>query len=165
MSAVTFVPCPVHLLGLSQNRRCCSSPGRETCTKQRNSSSRVLGVIVFSCNTRLLSKLLEAGGRTYREGHQGTGLRLELRRNTLGCVTWPKHMSAIRSLSKSQLSRERHIKTLRHSPSFLDFLRPVSDVVFNRKVTAKSFMSDTVQCFGFGEVSTNSNSMFSYSLC
>ncbi|XP_058268404.1 inactive serine/threonine-protein kinase TEX14-like [Hemibagrus wyckioides] len=117
---------------------------------------------VFSCNTGLLSKLLEAGGDLRLHDKQGRTPRdwaeIGGQKHSARMVGFIKScMSIMRSLSESQLPRDRRdtptpSKTLLHSTSLPDFLRPVSDAVFKKKVRGKSFTSDTVQCFGFGKL-------------
>ncbi|MCJ8742154.1 hypothetical protein PDJAM_G00078780 [Pangasius djambal] len=117
---------------------------------------------VFSCNTWLLSELLEAGGDLRLHDDQGRTPRdwaeIGAQEHSAKMVSFINScMSVMRNLSESQPPRERRVtptssRTLLRSPSLLDFLRPVSDVVFNKKPTAKSSVSDTVQCFGFGKL-------------
>ncbi|TTS33138.1 Inactive serine/threonine-protein kinase TEX14 [Bagarius yarrelli] len=123
--------------------------------------STPLHAAVFSCDTRMLSKLLEAGGDLRLHDHQGRTPRdwaeIGAQKNSVKMVGFIKScMSAMRSVCESQSPRERRItptsaETLLRSPTLLDFLKPVSDMV-NKKVSANSCVSDTVQCFGFGKV-------------
>ncbi|XP_053500639.1 inactive serine/threonine-protein kinase TEX14-like isoform X3 [Ictalurus furcatus] len=142
--------------GADPNRRC-------------DDRSTPVHAAVFSCNTGLLSALLEAGGDLRLHDDQGRTPRdwaeIGAQEHSARMVSFIKRcMSVMRSLSESQSPRERRVtptssKSLLRSPSVLDFLRPVSDVVFNKKVTTKSPISDTVQCFGFGKLCVKKSGM------
>ncbi|KAF5890778.1 inactive serine/threonine-protein kinase TEX14 isoform X1, partial [Clarias magur] len=116
---------------------------------------------VFSCDTRLLSELLEAGGDLRLHDHQGRTPRdwaeIGAQQHSSKMVAFiTSCTSAMRSLSVSQWSTDRRAptspKSFLRSPSLLGFLRPDSDGGFKKKPSTKSPASDTVQCFGFGKL-------------
>ncbi|KAM9456082.1 inactive serine/threonine-protein kinase TEX14 isoform 2-T2 [Clarias gariepinus] len=117
---------------------------------------------VFSCDTRLLSELLEAGGDLRLHDHQGRTPRdwaeIGAQQHSSKMVGFIKSCtSAMRSLSVSQSSTDRRgsptsPKSFLRSPSLLGFFRPDSDGGLKSKLTTKSPLADTVQCFGFGKL-------------
>ncbi|XP_046717705.1 inactive serine/threonine-protein kinase TEX14-like isoform X1 [Silurus meridionalis] len=121
-----------------------------------NDRSTPVHAAAFSCNTDLLRRLLEAGGDLRLHDNKGKTARdwaeCEAQEGSVKMISFISScMSVTRSLSESQSLRERDV-TLTSSKTLLDFIRPfcrASDMVFNKKITSKTFVSDTILCLGY----------------
>ncbi|KAI5614352.1 ankyrin repeat domain-containing protein 39 [Silurus asotus] len=124
-----------------------------------NDRSTPVHAAAFSCNTDLLRRLLEAGGDLRLHDDKGKTARdwaeCEAQEGSvkmIGFIT--SCMSVMRSLSESQSLRERDV-TPTSSKTLLDFIRPfcrVSGMIFNKKITPKMFVSDTILCLGYDKL-------------
>ncbi|KAG7483801.1 hypothetical protein MATL_G00042170 [Megalops atlanticus] len=118
---------------------------------------------VFSCNPWLLSEVLDAGGDLRLHDCKGhtpqDWAKAGGQEHSPRMVDFLKRcMSHMLSLSQPRQPQDvcrtpGSSKTLLHSPSLLELLRPGgSDLHVNRKLSSKSSLCDTVQCFGFGKL-------------
>ncbi|KAJ8402205.1 hypothetical protein AAFF_G00370700 [Aldrovandia affinis] len=117
---------------------------------------------VFSCKPSLLSGLLDAGGDLRLHDHKGqtpqnwaiSGAQEHSPRMLDFLKRCSSHMHSLCQPPQPQDQRRTPTssKTLVHSPSLLEFLRPGgSDLHVNSKSSTKLSLRDTVQCFGFGK--------------
>ncbi|KAI5100115.1 megakaryocyte-associated tyrosine-protein kinase [Silurus meridionalis] len=121
-----------------------------------NDRSTPVHAAAFSCNTDLLRRLLEAGGDLRLHDNKGKTARdwaeCEAQEGSVKMISFISScMSVTRSLSESQSLRERDV-TPTSSKTLLDFIRPfcrASDMIFNKKITSKTFVSDTILCLGY----------------
>ncbi|XP_062869995.1 inactive serine/threonine-protein kinase TEX14-like isoform X3 [Trichomycterus rosablanca] len=118
---------------------------------------------VFSCNPRLLSELLDAGGDLRLHDDQGRTPRdwadIGAQEHSARMLEFLKSCAShMKILSQSHSPRAAPLspgssKTLLRSPSLLQLLRPGgSDHMINRNPRLKASACDTVQCFGFGKM-------------
>ncbi|KAG5844460.1 hypothetical protein ANANG_G00162760 [Anguilla anguilla] len=118
---------------------------------------------VFSCKPWLLSGVLDAGGDLRLHDHKGhtpqdwakAGAQEHSQRMVDFLKRCVSHMHSLSQPLQPQDHRRTpsSSKTLLRSPSLLEFLRTgSSDLPANRKLSTKSPLFDTVQCFGFGKL-------------
>ncbi|KAJ8342912.1 hypothetical protein SKAU_G00328400 [Synaphobranchus kaupii] len=118
---------------------------------------------VFSCKPWLLSGVLDAGGDLRLHDHKGhtpqDWAKAGAQQHSQRMVDFLKRcVSHMHSLSQPLQPLDHHrtpssSKTLLRSSSLLEFLRTGgSDLHVNKKMSTKSSLFDTVQCFGFGKL-------------